>query len=140
MNQNTITETSANFPPLPKSMPRVGTCLIALVVLFLAFDGITKVIQVTPVIEACQKMGIGPNMAVVIGLLLLACTALYALPRTSIVGAILLTGFLGGATAAHTIARSGTFPIVFSIGVGVLAWTGIVLREPRRVGWILRGR
>jgi hypothetical protein len=140
MHQNTITESSAYFSPLPQSMPRTGTSLSVLVVLFLAFDGITKVIQLTPVIEACQKMGIGPNTAVGIGVLLLACTALYAFPRTSIVGAILLTGFLGGAAATHTIARSGTFPIVFSIGVGVLAWAGIILREPRLAVWILRGR
>ena len=121
-------------------MPRLGTGLTGLVVLFLAFDGITKVIQVAPVIEACQKMGIGPNLAVGIGLLLLACTALYTVPRTAILGAILLTGYLGGAAATHAIARSGIFPFVFSIGVGALVWAGLVLREPRLVRWILLRR
>jgi hypothetical protein len=118
-------------------MPRLGTGLTGLVVLFLAFDGITKVVRVTPVMEACQKMGIGPSMAVGIGILLLACTALYATPKTAILGAILLTGYLGGAAATHVIARSGAFPTAFAIGFGVLVWAGLILREPRLLRWIL---
>ena len=62
-------------------MPRLGTGLTGLVVLFLVFDGITKVIRVTQVMEACQKMSISPEMAIGIGILLLACTALYAVPK-----------------------------------------------------------
>jgi hypothetical protein len=117
-------------------MPSMGAGLTGLVVLFLAFDGITKIMRVTPVMEACQKMGIGPDMAVGIGILLLACTAIYATPKTAILGAILLTGYLGGAAATHVIARSGIFPIAFSIGFGVLVWAGLILREPRLVRWI----
>ena len=119
-------------------MPRFGAALTGLVVLFLAFDGITKVIRVTPVMEACQKMGISPNTAVGLGILLLACTALYLIPKTAIFGAILLTGYLGGAAAAHVIARGGLFPIAFAIGFGALAWAGLILREPRLIQWILR--
>lgn len=111
--------------------------LTGLVVLFLAFDGITKVIQFKPVIDACQKMGIGPALAVAIGLLLLACTTLYVIPKTAILGAILLTSFLGGATATHAILGTETFPMIFSIGVGILVWSGLALREPRVVRWIL---
>lgn len=118
-------------------MPRLGTGLMVLVVLFLAFDGITKVIRVTPVVEACQKMGIGPEMAVGIGILLLVCTVLYAIPRTAILGAMLLTGYLGGAVAAHVIGRSGAFPAAFAFGFGVLVWLGLILRDPRLAGWIL---
>ena len=118
-------------------MPWLGAGLTGLVVLFLAFDGITKVIRVTPVVEACQKMGIGPDLVVGIGILLLACTAIYATPKTAILGAILLTGYLGGAAALHVIARSGVFPIVFAIAFGVLIWAGLVLREPRLIRWIL---
>jgi hypothetical protein len=118
-------------------MPWLGAGLTGLVVLFLAFDGITKIIKVKPVMEACQKMNISPEMAVGIGILLLACTALYVAPRTAILGAILLTGYLGGAAATHVIARSGIFPIAFSIGFGVLVWVGLILREPRLVRWIL---
>ena len=118
-------------------MPWLGTGITALVVLFMVFDGVTKIIKVKQVMEACQKMNISPDMAVGIGSLLLACTTLYVTPRTAILGAILLTGYLGGAVATHVIARSGVFPIVFSVGFGVLVWAGLALREPRLVWWIL---
>src|SRR6185436_18101179 len=103
-----------------RPMWMTGAILTGLVVLFLTFDGITKVIRVAPVVEACQKMGIGADLVVGIGLLLLACTALYVYPKTAILGAILLSGYLGGAAATHVIAKSGIFPISFSIGFGVL--------------------
>lgn len=136
MNQDTIMQTSAELSSASNGSPRLGAGLTGLVVLFLTFDGITKVLRVAPVMEACQKMGIGPEMAVGIGVLLLACTALYVTPRTAILGAILLTGYLGGAAATHVIARSGIFPTAFAIGFGVLVWVGLVLREPRLVRWI----
>ncbi|WP_202796966.1 DoxX family protein [Pedosphaera parvula] len=137
MNQDTIMQTSAELSSVSKVMPWLGAGLTGLVVLFLAFDGITKVIRVARVMEACQKMGIGPDLAVRIGILLLACTALYVIPKTAILGAILLTGYLGGAAATQVIARSGIFPIAFSIGFGLLVWVGLILREPRLVRWIL---
>jgi hypothetical protein len=137
MQQGTIMQNSTELSSVSKAMPWLGAVLTALVVLFLAFDGITKIIRVTQVMEACQKMGIGPDMAVGIGILLLACTTLYAAPKTAILGAILLTGYLGGAAATHVIAKSGAFPIAFSVGFGVLAWVGFILREPRLVRWIL---
>ena len=137
MNQDTITQTSDGPPLVSKGKRRLGVGVTGLVVLFLAFDGITKVIRVTPVIEACQKMGISPNMAAGIGVLLLACTVIYIVPRTAVLGAILLTGFLGGAAATHVIQRSGAFPTAFAIGFGGLVWTGLALREPRLVQWIL---
>jgi len=118
-------------------MPKLGAVLTGLVVLFLAFDGITKVIRVPPVIEACQKMGIAPDLAVGLGLLLLACTAIYLYPKTAILGAILLTGYLGGAMSLHVIARNGLFPIIFALTFGVLVWVGLILREPRLLRWIL---
>ncbi len=111
--------------------------LTGLVVLFLAFDGVTKVIRLAPVTEACQKVGIGPDLMVGIGILLLTCTAIYATPRTAILGAILLTGYLGGAAWLHISVRSGLFPTVFAIGFGVLVWLGLALREPRLFRWIL---
>jgi hypothetical protein len=137
MNENTIIQTSVQLSSASRTMSWLGAGLIALVVLFLAFDGVTKVIRVTPVVKACQKMGIGPDLVVGIGILLLACTAIYATPRTAILGAILLTGYLGGAAALHVIARSGIFPVGFAIGFGVLVWIGLGLREPRLFHWIL---
>ena len=137
MNQDTIMQTSDQLTSASKTMPWLGAGLTGLVVLFLAFDGFTKVIRVAPVMDACQKMGISPNMAVSIGFLLLICTALYVTPRTAVLGAILLTGYLGGAVAAHMIGRTGIFPAAFALGFGVLVWAGLVLREPRLIRWIL---
>jgi hypothetical protein len=137
MNQDTIMQTPEQVSSLFKFMPWLGTGLTTLVVLFMVFDGVTKVIKVKPVMEACQKMNISPEMAVGIGLLLLACTALYVTPRTAILGAILLTGYLGGAVATHLIGRSGAFPTVFAMGFGVLVWAGLILREPRLLRWIV---
>ncbi len=119
-------------------MRKAGTGLTGLMVLFLAFDGITKVIRVAPVMDACQKMGIGPDMAAAIGLLLLACTVIYVVPRTALFGAVLLTGFLGGAAATHIVHGSGAFPAGFAVGCGVLVWTGLVLREPCLLRWMFR--
>ena len=118
-------------------MPKLGAAITGLVVLFMAFDGITKVLRIAPVVEACEKSGISSDLVPGIGLLLLACTTVYVFPRTAILGAILLTAYLGGATTLHVIARSGLFPIVFAIGFGVLVWVGLILREPRLARWIL---
>ena len=139
INEDAIIPTP-QLSPASKAMPKVGAGLSCLVVLFLAFDGITKVIRVAPVMEACQKMGISPDMAFSIGLLLLTCTIVYAIPRTAIFGAILLAGYLGGAAATHVMQRSGVFPIAFAIGFGVLVWGGLVLREPQLVRWIFQRR
>lgn len=136
MNQDTIMQTSGQLSSVSKFMPWLGTGLTVLVVLFMVFDGVTKIMKVKPVMEACQKMNISPEMAVGIGILLLACTALYVTPKTAILGAILLTGYLGGAMAAQWLNRSAAFPTAFPVGFGVLMWAGLVLREPRLLQWI----
>jgi len=69
---------------------------------------------------------------------LLTCTAIYAIPSTAILGAILLTGYLGGAAAIQVRAGSGAFPVAFSIVFGILVWVGPVLREPRLLWLILQ--
>jgi|ERR1700754_824533 len=114
-----------------------GGFITVLVVLFLAFDGVTKVIKTSFVVKASEQLGLPPSTTVGIGILLLACTAVYAIPQTAVLGAILLTAYLGGATAIHVRAESGTFPVIFSIVFGVLVWVGLVLREPRLLWTIL---
>ncbi|HKQ97343.1 MAG TPA: DoxX family protein [Candidatus Polarisedimenticolia bacterium] len=114
-----------------------GGILTGLLLVFLAFDGVTKVLRVTPVMEASKNLGLPTDSIVPIGMLLLVCTALHAIPKTAILGAILLTGYLGGATAIQVRAGAGAFPIGFSAGFGVLVWAGLALREPRLVEWIL---
>ena len=138
MNQDTILTSTSDCGASCKAMPRTAAVIKSLVMLFLTFDGITKVIRLAPVMEACQKMGISPDMAVGIGLLLLVCTAIYALPRSTILGAVLLTGYLGGAVANHVLQHSGAFPTAFAIGFGVLVWLGIMLREPKIACWIFK--
>lgn len=116
-----------------------GWIITGLVALFLVFDGVTKIIKVTPVVEASEKLGVPQHTLLGIGIVLLACTAIYTVPQTSVLGAILLTGFLGGAVAIHVRAGSGLFPITFSFAFSVLAWLGLILREPR-VLWMILSR
>ena len=107
-----------------------GRAVSALVVLFLVFDGVTKVIKEPHVMEASTKLGFTPAAVVTMGAVLLACTALYVIPRTSIFGAILLTGYLGGAVATNVLARSPAFNISFPVIFGVLVWGGLFVRDP----------
>ena len=121
----------------PKGSVLAGRIVSGATVLFLVFDGVSKLMKVAPVREASEQLGIPAHATVGIGLVLLACTAVYVVPRTAVLGAILLTGYLGGATAIHMRAESGAFPIVFAIAFGVLVWVGLVLREPRLLRAIL---
>ena len=114
-----------------------GGIITGLVVLFLVFDGVTKIIHVAPVVEASEKLGLSRDSLLGVGVVLLACATIYAIPQTAVLGAILLTGYLGGATAIQVRAGGGTFPVAFSIAFGVLVWVGLVLREPRLLWTIL---
>jgi hypothetical protein len=114
-----------------------GWVVSGLVIAFLIFDGATKVLKVRPVLEACAHLGLGPDAVVAIGTLLLSCTALYAVPHTRVLGALLLTGYLGGAVAVHVRGGSGLFETVFPVGFGALAWLGLVLRDPGLLSTLL---
>lgn len=129
----------ANIQPayVSNAMLWAGGIITVLVVLFLTFDGVTKIIKTTPVVKASEELGLPPDTIVGIGIVLLVCTAIYSIPQTAVLGAILLTAYLGGATAIHVRAGSGAFPVVFSVAFGVLVWVGLVLREPRLVRTIL---
>jgi len=109
-----------------------GRIISALVVLFLIFDGVTKVMKVAAVMEATARIGFPANLIVGIGVTLLACTAFYVIPRTSILGAILLTGYLGGAVVTNLRAGSSLFgETLFPVYFGILVWGGLYLRDPR---------
>lgn len=116
----------------------MGRILSGLVVAFMTLDAAMKLVKAAPAVEATQKLGLPTET--IVGLVLLVCTALYAIPRTAVLGAILLTGYLGGAAAIHVRAGSGAFPVGFSVAFGVLAWGGLVLRDPRLFGLILARR
>jgi hypothetical protein len=101
------------------------------VVLFLLFDSITKVLKVRAVMEASAQLGYPANTIFAIGIILLVCTLFYIIPQTAVLGAILLTGYLGGAVAANLRIGSSMFNTLFPIVFAALAWTGIFLRESR---------
>lgn len=111
-----------------KKMMGTGRVISALVILFLIVDGVAKVAKFVPYVEGTVKVGYPSTLVVPIGIVLLICTVVYAIPPTSVLGAILLTGYLGGATATHV--RVGQ-PFYFPIVIGVLVWAGLFLREER---------
>jgi hypothetical protein len=104
----------------------------AIVVLFLLMDAGAKLAAVRQVLDAGEQIGFpGVSMARTLGAILLVCTALYVFPRTSVLGAILLTAYLGGAVATHVRLSSPLFThVLFGVYVGVLMWGGLVLRQP----------
>jgi hypothetical protein len=108
-----------------------GRVISALAVLFLIFDSIIKVLKLGPAVEATTQLGYPESLIIGIGILELICLAIYVIPRTSVLGAILLTGYLGGAIATQVRAGSALFSVVFPIIVGVLIWGGLFLREDR---------
>jgi len=111
-----------------KKMLWTGRVISALVILFLVVDSVAKVMKFAPYVEGTVKVGYPASLVVPLGIVLLICTLVYAIPHTSVLGAILLTGYLGGATATHV--RVGQ-PFWFPIMMGVLVWAGLFLREER---------
>jgi hypothetical protein len=109
----------------------VGRAVSTLVVLFSAFDGLAKVIKEPHVVAASADFGFSSNEIVLIGALMLACTLLYAIPRTAILGAVLLTGYLGGAVASNIRVGHPVFQCIFPVIFAALAWGGIFVREQR---------
>lgn len=116
-------------PPTTDRSLWTGRILSTLAVLFLLFDAFSHLAMPTPVVNAFVRLGYPISLSFGIGILGLICTALYAIPRTSIIGAILLTGFLGGATAANLRVADPLFETLFPALFGALIWTGIILRN-----------
>jgi hypothetical protein len=109
-----------------------GRILTALPVLFLTFDGAIKFMPIAPVTDSFRELGYPPHLAPAIGILELACLVVYVIPRTSVLGAILLTGYLGGAVATHVRVGNPLFShVLFPIYIGALLWAGLFLREDR---------
>jgi hypothetical protein len=118
--------------PVSKARLTAGHIVSAIPVLFLLFDSAIKFTAIDPVVESFAQLGYPVSLALGIGIVELACLVLYVIPRTSVLGAILLTGYLGGAVATHV--RVGS-PLpthtLFPIYVAVLLWGGLFLREGR---------
>jgi len=109
-----------------------GRIMSGLVVVFLSVDASLKVLKNQLAVEGDARLGYPENTVVGIGILLLLCTLLYAIPRTAILGAILLTGYLGGAVATHVrVGNPWLGYVLLPVYIGVLAWGGLFLRDPR---------
>jgi len=109
-----------------------GHIISALVILFLLFDGVIKLFPLEVVTETLGHLGYPPSLARSLGILTLVCAALYAIPQTSVLGAVLLTGLLGGAIATHLRVGSPTFShLLFGVYLGLMVWGGLYLRDER---------
>ena len=109
----------------------VGRIISALPVLFLLVDGVMKVVKPAVVVEATVQLGYPESVIVWLGVVLVACTILYLIPRTAVLGVILLTGYLGGAVATHVRVGGPLFPIIFPVILGAMLWGGLYLRDER---------
>ncbi|WP_291863504.1 DoxX family protein [Bradyrhizobium sp.] len=122
----------AETAPASKSARWTGRTLSGLVIVFLLFDGAIKLVPWPVVTETMDRMGYGSSetLARTLGVITIACTVLYAVPPTSILGAILLTGYLGGAIASHVRIGSPLFShILFGFYLGLMLWGGLWLRD-----------
>jgi hypothetical protein len=111
-----------------------GWALSGILIAFLLLDGAIKLVPIQIVLDTMVELGwpADPVKARILGVLTLGCTMLYAVPKTSILGAILLTGYLGGAMATHMRIDNPLFShLLFGLYLGVIAWAGLWLREPR---------
>jgi len=107
-----------------------GRVLSSTAVLFLLFDSTGKLLQVQPVMDGATRLGYPPDIVFGLGVTLLTCVAAYLIPRTSVFGALLLTGYLGGAVATHVRVESPLFThVLFPTYVAVLLWSGLLLRD-----------
>jgi hypothetical protein len=125
---------SSDAPKLSKPRKKVmmaGYIISILVILFLAADGVMKLFKPSFVVEATTKLGYAENQIVPVGIVLLVCVVVYMNPKTSVLGAILLTGYLGGAVASHLRAGDNWFAVLFPVVFGALAWIGLYLRDPK---------
>lgn len=109
-----------------------GRALSGIAVLFLVFDSLGKLLRVPAVIEGTAALGFPTDVIFGLGVTLIACVAAYVLPRTSLLGAVLLTGYLGGAVASQVRIGSPLFThVLFPTYVAALVWGGLMLRDPR---------
>ena len=126
-----------NLHHVPEAMtlhrgPWAGRIMSAIVVIALAADGTIQVFAPAQIASMLQETGFAMDLTRVVGPILLACSILYAIPATAILGAILVTGFLGGAICAHVrIGELGSPPEIISLLLGALTWGGLYARDPR---------
>jgi hypothetical protein len=121
--------------PVSRAALWTGRVLGGVAVLFLLFSATVKLLRAPQALESFEQLGYPPSVALGIGLIELACTLFYLWPRTSFAGAVLLTGYLGGAVATHLrLLDPWLSHTLFPLYVGALAWGGLALRDRRVLG------
>jgi hypothetical protein len=126
-----------NLHPAPETMTLqtalwAGRIMSASVLIALAADGTIQLFAPSQVASMLQETGFAVDLTRVVGPIILACAVLYAIPSTAVLGAILVTGFLGGAICAHVrIGELGSPPELISLALGAMTWGGLYLRDPR---------
>ena len=127
-----MTHSAIETPAISNAALWTGRVLSGALIAFLVFDAVIKLIPLQVVIDTTAALGFPPELARTLGVLTLVCAALYAWPRTAILGAILLTGYLGGAIAIHLRVGNPMFShTMFGVYLGLMAWGGLYLRDPR---------
>jgi hypothetical protein len=120
------------FSTYPKASLRTGWAFSGLVIVFMLFDSTIKIIKIEPVVQSFQQLGYQDSIARTIGVMELAITILYAIPRSAVFGAVLLMGVLGGAIASHARLGDPLFShTLFGVYLGLFAWGGLWLRDAR---------
>ncbi len=117
--------------PAARWTPRVGSALAGLVALFLLMDAVMHLAAPAPVIAAFRRLEFPTSLSTPLGVVELVCIAAYLFPRTAVLGAVLLTGYLGGAVAINLRVGDPMFETLFPVIVGVLAWGALYLRDER---------
>ena len=127
-----MTQTLHGTEGTGRRQARAGVVLSTIAVLFLLFDSVGKLLKVGPVVAGTEQLGYPESVIRTLGVILLLCVIVYVIPRFSIVGAVLLTGYLGGAIATHVRVSSPLLThVLFPIYVAMLIWGGLLLRDAR---------
>ena len=129
--RNSLDKTFVQTGSILKPAFWAGRIISGVAVLFLLFDGVMKLVKPRFVVEATLQLGYPERAILGIGIVLLFSTVVYVIPRTAILGAILLTGYLGGAVATHVRVGADLFPVLFPVFFGALVWGGLYLRDER---------
>lgn len=121
----------SHAPTLSAGRVWTGRIVSWLTASFLLLDAVMKLMKPAFVVDATVQLGYRESLIIPLGIVLLVSTVLYLVPRTAVLGAILLTGYLGGAVATHVRVATEIFPIVFASVFGVLVWGGLYLCDSR---------
>jgi len=130
-SQTFIQAVAVQSQPTSRGWLWTGRTITGLVIAFMLFDTAMHLLKPAPVVDAFKQLGLPISLSVPLGIISLICLASYALPATNVLGAILLTGYLGGAVATNMWVRHPLFETIFPVLVGVFVWAGVYLRDER---------